>query len=331
MLALRPQPQSRLRQPQGSTPTWRVVKLGGTTVASPNAVQAACAHVRQVAKRKRVAVVVSALAGVTDLLERLVAEAEDPASDPAGRRDSLTALEARHLDHLEALAASCDASETDHVLRIRPRIEQAFRSLAGLLAVMRVATRRTPELRQLALSLGERLSAHIVRAVLAGSRAELLDSSSLLVAEGDAAAAIPDVEASRRRVRGRLATCHAPIWVVPGFFAHDAQLRLRLLGRGGSDTSATLLGAALGAERVEIWTDVDGIYDADPRQQASARRFPTLDYEGAERMAMSGARVLHTRSIAPARSARIPILVRNSFRPERPGTWIGEARQEVAA
>jgi aspartate kinase len=111
--------------------------------------------------------------------------------------------------------------------------------------------------------------------------------------------------------------------VVPGFFGSGADGRLRLLGRGGSDTAATLLGAALGADRVEIWTDVDGVYPRDPRHDSAARPFVRLGFDEAERLAMAGARVLHSRSMAPVRAARVPVVVRNSFRPKVPGTWIG--------
>lgn len=318
---------------------WRVLKLGGTTVADADAVQAAAERVQRLASRrdgrKRVAVVVSALAGVTDSLSRLVADAAE--AGPADIRRALKELTRRHLAHLDALALStdapCDVQRAARLALARSVVTEEIRSLGGLLRAIRCGassaegSRCATDMRALALSVGERLSARIVLALLSEAGAELVDPSSLLVtgdATGDALPdARPDLGASQRRARGHLATCAAPIWVVPGFFAHDTKRRLRLLGRGGSDTSATLLGAALDADRVEIWTDVDGVYDADPRRERTARRFDVLSYDEAERLASAGARVLHSRSIAPARAAGVPVVVRDSFHPERPGTWIG--------
>lgn len=310
--------------------TWRVMKLGGTTVADAAALRAACERAKRLvqrqAGRKRVAVVVSALAGVTDSLARLT-----KASDP----DLLDALAVRHLDHLDALAFAAGPEAALRLSLLRPVIAEEIQSLGALLRAAGRAARTAVGTHDLVLSMGERLSARIVHALLADAGAERVDAASLLVARGTAADppsdGLPDVDTSRRRVRGHLATCRAPMWVVPGYFAHDDQRRLRLLGRGGSDTSATLLGAALGADRVEIWTDVDGVYDSDPRRDGSARRFDVLDYDEAERLAAAGARVLHARSLAPARVAGVPIVVRDSFRPERPGTWIGPVHQRVAA
>ena len=90
--------------------------------------------------------------------------------------------------------------------------------------------------------------------------------------------------------------------VVPGFFARGADGALRLLGRGGSDTAATLLGAALGASQVEIWTDVAGVYPRDPRRHPDLQPFRSLSFDAAEDLAQAGAKVLHPRSVAPARS-----------------------------
>jgi aspartokinase len=111
--------------------------------------------------------------------------------------------------------------------------------------------------------------------------------------------------------------------VVTGFLGADAAGRTTLLGRGSSDTSATWLGAALGAERVEIWTDVDGVLSADPRLVPSARRLPRLSYEQAADLAAFGAKVLHARAMAPVAGLGIPVCVRNTFAPGAAGTQIG--------
>ncbi len=323
----------------GSPPPvgWRVIKLGGSTVADPETVAMTLRHVVRLAKHKRVAVVVSALAGVTDTLEALVAEARHGIYPS----DTLAALTLRHLGQLTALV---DRPPAPIVACISAEIQ----ALRGVLNAFRRSDARSLEqtdegcaeddetreriehLRVLALSIGERLSARILHAALSDTSrravqngAELVDATRLLVAIGSCGDATPDLASTRRRTGGHLATSRTGIWVVPGFFARDTLGRLCLLGRGGSDTSATLLGAALCADRIEIRTDVDGVYDADPRLERSAHRFEQLTFDHAERLAQGGARVLHERSIAPARAAGIPIFVHDARHAESGGTWIG--------
>ncbi len=292
---------------------WRVVKLGGTTVGAVGATAGAVRYVAKLAPRKRTAVVVSALAGVTDTIDGLV----DDALAGACFSGALDALAQRHAEHLSALVDRAPAYATTD-------LGADIASLRGLLCAFRRSGIATSDLRALAISIGERLAAKIVFSALryAVGPVELVDPSRLLAAEGPAEDAMPDLVSTRRRTGGHLVGSTARIWVVPGFFAQDRYGRLRLLGRGGSDTSATLLAAALAADRVEIWTDVDGVYNADPRRDPAARRFDRLGFDDAEKLARGGARVLHDRSIAPARTAAVPILVRNSFQPRRRGTWI---------
>lgn len=314
-------PAGTVVDPRSGRP-WRVIKLGGTSVADAAAVAIAIEQVARLAVGKRVAVVISALDGVTDELEGMAEEASRRVSSGDRWSERIRALARRHLELLAALVGPVPAA-------VETRIRSDLAPLGGLLAALRRGRRDRSDLRILLLSIGERVAARVVLTALRqchpGCASEGIDAASLLAAAGAPGDALPDLAATRRRIAGHLATSRSAVWVVPGFFARHRQGGLCLLGRGGSDTSATLLGAALGAERVELWTDVDGVYDVDPRLHTRARRFEHLDFDTAERLAREGARVLHHRSLAPARTAGVPVLVCSSRRPDGPGTWIGPA------
>ncbi len=302
---------------------WRVLKFGGTSVGTPAALLAACAIVRRAIAEAHVLVVVSALAGATGEIARFVDAARD--RDPSWR-DGFRALRERHRAQLTAVARGRAAVPAADAL------DRGLERLRDLLRAIELLGEASPRTRAWALAAGERLAVPIFVAALAaaGISAEMLDGTEVLLADGPHEDAFPDVAASRPRLMGRLAALGGALPVVSGFFGADAAGDVRLFGRGGSDTSATAVGAALGAERVEIWTDVDGISSADPRVDPSAEQLPRLSYDEAERLAQAGARVLHWKAVGPARDAGIPILVRNTFRPQLAGTWIGPMTREAA-
>lgn len=296
--------------------SWRVLKFGGTSVGSPAALLAACGIVRRAAGESRVIVVASALSGVTSEIARELDAAL--ARDPAWR-DGFRALRERHREQLAAVArgrAGVPAADA---------LDRGLERLRDLLRAVELLGEASPRTRAWVLAVGERLSTPIFAAALAaaGLAAEPLDGTELLVADGPYEDAFPDVAASRPKLTARLATVVGAVPVVTGFFGADAAGDIRLFGRGGSDTSATALGAALAAERVEIWTDVDGVATADPRADPAAELLQRLSYDEVESLARAGAKVLHWKAVAPARAAGIPIVVRNTFRPEAGGTWIG--------
>ena len=176
-------------------------------------------------------------------------------------------------------------------------------------------------------SLGERLSVRILAAALQarGLPAQVVESTRLIVTDGRFTNAAPDLPATTRQARRELepllqAGC---IPVVTGFLGATPQGFTTTLGRGGSDTSASILALALGAAEVWIWTDVDGVMTADPRLVPEARTIPILSYREVAEMAYYGAKVLHPRSIYPALEAGIPLRVRNTFNPCGPDTCLG--------
>jgi aspartate kinase len=293
-----------------------VCKFGGTSVADVDAIRRLAAIVAARADRRPL-VVVSALAGVTDSLLEL--DGIVHVGDAGALGTAVSTLVRRH----EAIAGGFpDAGPT--VDAIRTEAEALHRSLGTALG-----RRLRPAELDLLAGHGELWSSRLVAVALqgAGVRAAWVDIRLLMVTDDRFGRATPAIQLLTSRARD----CLLPVvesGIVPvtqGFIGATADGTPTTLGRGGSDFTAALLGAALGAERVEIWTDVDGIMTADPRIVSSARTLPAASYEEAAELATFGAKVLHPATAMPLVRAGIPIVVLNSTRPDLPGTIIEPA------
>jgi diaminopimelate decarboxylase/aspartate kinase len=287
---------------------WIVMKFGGTSVSSATCWTTICQQAAaRLAEGKRVLMVVSALSGTTNLLTEM---ADGTHSRPA--RDILAEIESHHRDLLTSLG-----------LPYPTEFERHWERLAGLAA--RCEAPLDPADRALLLAHGELLSSSIGREVLraAGLDATWQDARGLLSALGPEA----DLLAARcgdhadPDLRKRLGD-QGDLHITQGFIASTESGATCLLGRGGSDTSAACLAARLQAGKLEIWTDVPGIFSADPRVVPEARLLKQLSYSEAQELASMGAKVLHPPSIQPARKHRIPMAIRDTNRPEEPGTEI---------
>jgi aspartate kinase len=175
-------------------------------------------------------------------------------------------------------------------------------------------------------SLGERLSAPLVSAALKelGVQSEALEATELIVTDDFHGGAEPLMEQTRGKSQGRILPLleKGIVPVVTGFLGATLEGELTTLGRGGSDYSATILGAALDADEVIIWTDVNGVLTADPRLVSEAQTIPEISYREAAELAYFGAKVLHPKTLRPVVQAGIPVWIRNSFAPEKSGTKI---------
>ncbi len=293
----------------------RVLKFGGTSVGSAGPLAVALRLVAKAKAERPVVVVASALAGVTNQLAEALSSARDANLDPLA---FTAALQQRHLDLLAAVAPGPVSAGAALALR------RASAEVEVLLSGITHSRRIEPVTADRVLAAGERLSVLIFAAGLAalGISAEAVDATELIATHGGFGEAEVDEAETARRTRRRLARLDEVVPVATGFFGAGPGGETTLLGRGGSDTSATLLAAALGAERVEIWSDVDGVFTADPRRHPDARLLPQLTFEQAALLAHAGARVLHPKSVAPAARHGIPIWVRNTFSPLAVGTWI---------
>ncbi len=321
----------RVREVRGAPVRPLVVhKFGGTSVGSAERIAAAAEILAAAARRQRVVAVVSATAGTTNALLAAAREARE--GKTARWQEGLAAIREKHLA-LARLFAEREAGlsrarkagarpVTDPVVAVEGLIAELQMALSGI-SLLRELSDRTLDV---VASFGERLSAPIAAAALRakGIEAEPVDARSIVLTDERHGRATADLKATGRAARrtlGRLLD-RGVMPIVTGFIATGRHGETTTLGRSGSDTTAAILGAALGAERIVIWTDVDGIHSADPRFVPGTRVLPRLTYREAAELTYFGAKVLHFPAMIPAIAAQVPIVIKNSFRPAAPGTII---------
>jgi diaminopimelate decarboxylase/aspartate kinase len=291
------------------------MKFGGTSVATLPRWQ----NIRELvagrrAEGARVLVVVSALSGITDALRQLCRQAGH-----TQRGEAAQAIVQRHyelLEHMQLALPDALNGRLGELVRLADEGAAGRGELAWKAEVQ---------------AHGELMSSAIGAAFLShtGLPTQWLDARECL-----AAVALPNQNERTRLLSAMVETRPEPalnarlaalgeVFITQGFIARDGEGRTVLLGRGGSDTSAAYFGALLKAQRVEIWTDVAGMFTANPRQVPGARLLQRLDYEEAQEIASTGAKVLHPRCLSPLREPRVPLLIKDTNRPELEGTVIG--------
>ncbi|MBI5512844.1 MAG: aspartate kinase [Deltaproteobacteria bacterium] len=281
----------------------RVMKFGGTSVGDPPRIANLCDIVGRALDREPV-VVVSAASKVTDMLLTAARHAAEGAPDagPVARR--VTAL--------------LDAFGLDHGL-----IAGELQGLREALEALSLARALSPEALDTVASYGERISVRTIAAALSrqGVPADPLDAWDAGMITDDTFGAAEPLEASEALLRERLKG-RGRVPVVTGFIGKTLRGEVTTLGRGGSDYSAAIVGAAVGADEIEIWTDVPGVLSSDPRVVPEAFTIPVLSFNEAAELAYFGAKVLHPKTIHPAVRRGIPVRVKNTFAPAHPGTVI---------
>lgn len=294
----------------------RVLKFGGTSVADADRLRQVGSLVALAAVEDRPLVVVSALAGVTDAL---VGAVERAARGESTANTLVRPLAERHLTCLAELGGN------GFLLPAREAIERCIAALGRTLGEVARTGACSPAARDEVLACGERLAVVLAAAALKarGLQALPVDAADLIVTDSGFGEAEVDPAATRARLAAWYSALpRHVIPVVTGFIGADGQGRTTTLGRGGSDYTASVIGAALGAERVEIWTDVDGVLSAPPGLVPEAATVPHLTFEEAAALAECGAKVLHHKTMSPVAEAGVPILVRNTLRPHGGSTRI---------
>ena len=295
-----------------------VMKFGGTSVGSAARMRVAARLAAEERVRRPVAIVVSAMSKITDLLLDAMRHAE--AGDRTGIETDLAALRSRHEDACrELLPAPRHAAVMAEIHKLIAEFER----IAGGMAMLNV---RPPRSVDEAVATGERLSALLVAEYLnsAGVPAAAVDGVDVIVTDAVFGNASPLMGPTREKARQRVLPLlkKGVLPVITGFNAATADGRPTTLGRGGSDFSASILAAALDASELWIWTDVDGIMSADPKLAPDAVVLDEITYAEAAELAYNGAKVLHARTLAPLVEKGIPVWSKNSFAPEKPGTKI---------
>ncbi len=308
------------------------MKFGGTSVGSALRIEKVAEIIQAAANHSNVVVVVSAMSGVTN---QLIEAATESQAGNAGAVDKI--LRELRLQH-ELVAGALLRTSVERQ-RIGQQIYQLFRE-GEMLCQAAIANRKlTPQTRDSIASLGERLSAPLIASALTerGLASQAIAATEVILTDANYGAADPYMDATRERCEARLRPLlhQNVIPVLTGFIGATRDGLLTTLGRGGSDYSATILGAALDADEVIIWTDVDGVLTADPRLVPEACTIPEISYTEAADLAHFGAKVLHPKTLRPVMQSHIPVWIRNSFAPEQPGTRITPAgiasRGEVKA
>src|SRR5438876_8089936 len=240
------------------------------------------------------------------------------------REAGKTLAEAMRRQHFEALAVL--VSDEKSRMQVQHRIEEILDEGSRLYEGTALLRELTPRTLDTISSLGERLCAPVVSAALCdmGVASSAVEATELIVTDSFHGGAEPQADATRQRSHARIGPIlnAGQVPVVTGFIGATADGVLTTLGRGGSDYSATILGAALDAEEIIIWTDVDGVLSADPRLLPEAVTIDKISYHEATALAAFGAKVLHPKTLRPITAAGIPVWIRNSFAPERRGTCI---------
>ncbi|MGC1548056.1 MAG: bifunctional aspartate kinase/diaminopimelate decarboxylase [Rhodanobacter sp.] len=313
---------SNVLAPLSAGAPWIVMKFGGTSVATLPRWQNIMELVAsRRAEGARVLVVVSALTGITDALKHLCAE-----GDKDKRIAATRAIEQRHYELLGHMGLAMPAALDARLKDLLTLADTGSAKLGELAWQAQVQAH------------GELLSSTLGAAFLthSGLSTQWVDARECL-----AAVALPNqnertkllsamVEAKPDPALSARLAALGEVFITQGFIARESEGRTVLLGRGGSDTSASYFGALLKAQRVEIWTDVAGMFTANPRQVPSARLLQKLDYEEAQEIASTGAKVLHPRCLSPLREPRVPLLIKDTNRPELEGTVIGPEVREHA-
>ena len=294
------------------------MKFGGTSVGSAERMRVAAALASKEQRRRPVAIVVSAMSRITDLLLDTMRHAE--AGDSAGLDSNIAKLRERHMVTCrELLPLEKQPPAEAEIARL---IAEFQRIAGGMLMLSEMPPRPVDE----AVATGERLSALLIAAYLNANDtpAEAVNAAEIVVTDAVFGNASPLMEPTRAKSRARLLPLleRGVMPVVTGFNGATADGRPTTLGRGGSDFSASILSAALDAAELWIWTDVDGIMTADPRLTPDAAVLDEVTYAEAAELAYNGAKVLHPRTLAPLIERKIPVWSKNSFAPEKPGTRI---------
>ncbi|WP_293911735.1 aspartate kinase [Deinococcus sp.] len=300
------------------TPTLLVMKFGGTNMQGAAAIRHSASLVaRSLNAEVRVVVVVSAMSGVTNLLLG-VAEAGEK-GDIAGANDMIAALRTRHFTAAQELGAAPDSAT---VRELRELLETLRQAVYGVY-LLRELTARS---RDLIVAFGERLSAPLMSLALeaSGHRPHHLTGGQAgIVTDAHFGSARP-LSSTAGRIRDRLGgLLDAGLTpVIAGFMGETEKGATTTLGRGGTDYSATIVGAALHASEVWAWKDVDGVMSADPRAVQGAQNIAQLSYGEVMELAYFGAKVLHPLAVTPLQDAGIPLRVKSAADPDFPGTLV---------
>lgn len=293
----------------------KVLKFGGSSVANATNIKRVIEIIRnEYLKSQNLVVVVSALSGVTDGLLRLGGLAAE------GDQLFIAEWEAMLSQHLEAVT---QLISEDRKILVADWITTEFNQLKQYLNGVMLLRQCSAQTYDLLMSFGERVSSYLVSeaCMSAGMDCTFIDASQIIKTDANFGSAVVDFEATDQQLKAQVLSLSG-LRLMGGFVGSTKTGMITTLGRGGSDYTAAIVGALLCADLIEIWTDVNGVLTADPRKVPKAFSLPQISYEEASELAHFGAKVIHPKTMRPARLKGIPILIKNTFEPQAAGTLI---------
>ncbi len=298
----------------------KVLKFGGTSVGTPDTIKGLLQILKDYYQQgDKFTVVFSAFSKVTDALIEMATK--------AGKGDERyqEIFEKVRVRHFEAIVQLLEPAQCPPV---ETHIAANFEALGNVLQGIFLLREVSPRSLDFVASFGERNAAFIVAQAMrqTGIPTEFLDTRDLVRTDAHFGSAKVDFEETNRRIREYFAA-HPQVQAATGFIGSTADGITTTLGRGGSDYTAAILGAALEADAIEIWTDVDGVLTADPRRVKKAFTLPAMTYREAMEMSHFGAKVIYPPTILPALAKGIPLVIKNTFKPSFSGTYIGSHSQ----
>ena len=292
-----------------------VLKFGGTSVQDSKWIDKAL-DIANSQIESAPLMISSAMGKTTDRLVEIADFAADKNKD--GIINNIENLKKTHIDTAESFLSG------ENLKKAAESISDLFNELYSLSRGLFLLQECTLKSRDILLSFGERLSTVLIyyRALERGINAELLDSRNFIITDDNYSAAAPIMTLTNEKIQEQVKPEKNKLIIAQGFISSAENGSTTTLGRGGSDFTATIIGSALEAEEVQIWTDVDGILTTDPRLVKKARTMETISYTEAAELAFFGAKVVHPSTIQPAVEKKIPVVVKNTRNPAAPGTRI---------
>ena len=294
----------------------KVLKFGGTSVGTSDSIKKVSAIIANEAKEERVIVVVSAMSQVTN---KLLAASDLAANGDNSYKEIVKEIEAKHFDAVRSLISIDEQSGV--IATIKVLLNQLEDILSGVYLVQELS----PKTSDFVVSFGESLSSILVSKVL---DAELVDSKRLILTDDQHGGASVQYDVTYKNIKEYFERSSSQIFVAPGFVASTQAGITSTLGRGGSDFSAALFASGVEASEVQIWTDVSGMYTADPRKVKAAFPVKFASYKEAMELSHFGAKVIYPPTILPVYKKGIPLKIKNTFAPEDQGTLITASADE---
>ncbi|HCN82086.1 MAG TPA: bifunctional aspartate kinase/homoserine dehydrogenase I [Sphingobacteriaceae bacterium] len=293
----------------------KVLKFGGTSVGSVQSIQTLLDILKkEIAAGETPVIVLSAMSGVTNLL----IDVAEKAASGKEYAEQIVELEKRHFDVIKELIGVQKQNP------VFTKLKLFFNELEDLLQGVYILRELTPRTRDLILSYGERCSAFMICRIAEQDfpQSVYVDASELIKTDDNHGKALVQTESTEMLIRNFYSQNSGKILFVTGFIASNDEGRITTLGRGGSDYTAAIFASALNADEIQIWTDVNGMMTADPRMVKKAFPLAELSYTEAMELSFFGAKVIYPPTMTPAFLKKIPIVIKNTFEPEYPGTVI---------